>query len=119
MNRRAGCVQFAAERVARTKLRVIGFGMGVGSGADILEILFRQGRFVGRKRPSGGCCLASAEEKDCDEGRENGQGEAAKFSVGQNGSPADLLTLIHSRASRFFPLQTPRQSLQSANRTAK
>jgi len=29
-------------------------------------------------------------------------GEAAKFSVGQNGSPADLLTLIHSRASRFF-----------------
>ena len=77
MNRRAGCVEFATERIAGSELSMISFGMGVGSGADILEILFRQGRFVGRKRPSGGCCLASAEEKDCDESRENGQGEAA------------------------------------------
>ncbi len=76
MNRRSGRMQFAAERVARTILSVIGFGVGVSRSTDILEILFRQGRFVGRKRASRGC-LASAEEKDCDESRENGQGEAA------------------------------------------
>ena len=77
MNRRPGRMEFAAERVARTILSVISFGMGVSRSADILEILFRQGRFVGRKPASSrGCCLASAEEKDCDESRENGQGEA-------------------------------------------
>ena len=76
MNRRPGRMQFAAERVARTILSVIGFGVGVSRSTDILEILFRQGRFVGRKRASRGC-FASAEEKDCDESRENGQGEAA------------------------------------------
>jgi hypothetical protein len=34
-------MKFAADRVARTVLSVIGFGMGVGRSADILEILFR------------------------------------------------------------------------------
>ena len=77
MNRRSGRMEFAAERVARPVPSVISFGMGVGRSADILEILFRQGQFVGRKRASSrGYCLASAEEKDCDESRENGQGEA-------------------------------------------
>ena len=76
MNRGPGCVEFAAERVARTILSVISFGMGVGRGPDILEIRFYQRRFVRRKRASRGC-PASAEENDCDEGRENGQGEAA------------------------------------------
>src|SRR4051794_37586528 len=84
MNRGAGRMEFAAERVARTVLSVIGFAMGVGGGADILEIRFDQRVFVSRKRTGRACrCLASAEENDCDEGRENGQGEAAKFCVGQ------------------------------------
>ena len=77
MNRRASRVEFATERIAGSVLSMISFGMGVSRSADILEILFRQGRFVGRKRPSSrGCCLASAEDKDCDESRENGQCEA-------------------------------------------
>jgi hypothetical protein len=87
--------------------------MGVGSRPDILEIRFYQRLFVGRKRASRGGCLAGAEEKDCDEGRENGQGEAAKFSVGQGGS-LNLLTLIHRPSSRqpqvkidIFFAQTP------------
>ena len=69
-------MEFAAERVARTILSVIGFGVGVSRSADILEILFRQGRFVGRQRSSRSCA-AGTEEKDCDKSRENGQGEAA------------------------------------------
>src|SRR6266478_3577180 len=101
MNRRTGRVEFAAERITSTVLSVIGLGVGVSRSADILEILFRQGRFVGRKRSSRSCA-AGAKEKDGDESRENGQGEATKFSVGQGGSPAKLLTLIHNRARRFF-----------------
>jgi len=41
MDRGPGCVEFATERVAGSVLSVIGFGMGVGRSADILEILFR------------------------------------------------------------------------------
>ncbi len=76
MNRRTGRVEFAAERITSTVLSVIGLGVGVSRSADILEILFRQGRFVGRKRSSRSCA-AGAKEKDGDESRENGQGEAA------------------------------------------
>jgi hypothetical protein len=101
MNRRTGRVEFAAERITSTVLSVISLGVGVSRSADILEILFRQGRFVGRKRSSRSCA-AGAKEKNGDESRENGQGEATKFSVGQGGSPAKLLTLIHNRARRFF-----------------
>ena len=89
MNGRSGGMEFAAERVTRTVLSMITFAMGIGSGADILEIRSYQRLFVSGKRASRGCCcLASAEDKDCDEGRENGQGEAAKFCVGQGRSPA-------------------------------
>jgi hypothetical protein len=76
MNRRPGRMEFAAERITSTVLSVIGLGVGVSRSADILEILFRQGRLVGRQRSSRSCA-AGAEEKDCDKSRENGQGEAA------------------------------------------
>ena len=81
---------------------MIRLGMGVSSGPNILEFGLGDGRFVSRKRASGATGFTTAEEKDCDEGRENGQGEAAKFSVGQGRSPANLLTLIHSLATFFF-----------------
>jgi hypothetical protein len=42
-----GGVQFAAERVVIGILGVIGFGMRIRSGADILEIAPLQGRFIG------------------------------------------------------------------------
>ena len=101
MNRRSSRMQFATEGIASAVLSVIGFGMGVSRCPHILKICFRYWRFV-RRQSASRSCAASAEENDCDEGRENGQGEAAKFGVGQGGSPADLLTLIHSRARRFF-----------------
>ena len=73
MNSRTGRMQFTAERVARAILSVISFTMGVSRGPNILEIAFCNGRFVGRQSPIGnGCRLASTEEKDCDESRENG-----------------------------------------------
>src|SRR5438477_7109776 len=107
-------MQFAAECVTRTVLGVISFGVRVGGGADVLEIALRDGRFVSRKRASRSCCcLASAEENDSDEGRENGQGETAKFSVGQGRSPANLLTLIHTRARCF---STPKSARSHINR---
>jgi hypothetical protein len=65
-----------------------------------LKIRFNYWRFVGRQGAGRGCS-AGAEENDCDEGRENGQSEAAKFSVGQGRSPANLLTLIHKPATNF------------------
>jgi hypothetical protein len=68
----------------------------------MLKLRLRDGRFVGRQSSRSSASLASGEENDGDEGRENGQGEAAEFSVGQGGSP-NLLTLIHSLATFFFP----------------
>ena len=96
-------MQFSAERVAGTVLKVIGLGVGVGGRANVLEFRLGNRRFVSREITRGSTGFASTEEKDCDEGRENGQGEAAKFSVGQGRSPANLLTLIHNLASFFFP----------------
>jgi len=71
-------VKLAAERIARTVLSMIGFSMSVGGRADVLEIGFRDGRFVcGQSASADAGSFATAEEKDCDKSRENGQGEAA------------------------------------------
>jgi hypothetical protein len=47
---------------------------------------------------------AGSEQNDCDERRENGEGKAAKLSVGQGGIAGKLLTVIHNPASLFFIL---------------
>ena len=75
MNRRSRRVQFAAERIAIAKLTMIRFGVRVSGRANILEFGFGQRRFVSRQRSraSGAACR----EKDCEERRENGEGEAA------------------------------------------
>ncbi len=95
-------MKFAAKCVAITKCPVISLGVSIGGDANILEFCSGDGRFIGRKGPSSATGFTTTEEKDCEESRENGQGEAAKFSVGQGRSPANLLTLIHSLATFFF-----------------
>ena len=64
---------------------MIGLGVRVGGGANVLEFCLGQRRFVCRQRTGPGG--AARGEKDCEERRENGEGEAAKFGVGQSVSP--------------------------------
>ena len=102
MNWRASRVQFAAERVVIGEFAMIRFGVRVSRRAHGLKIAPGQRRFVLRQgmpgRPAG------SEQNDCDERRENGEGKAAKLSVGQGGIAGKLLTVIHNPASLFFIL---------------
>ena len=85
MNCRTSGVQFSAERIAITKLAMIRFGVSVGGCANVLKFGLGQGRFVCWQRSGASC--AARREKDCEERRENGESEAAKFGVGQGRSP--------------------------------
>jgi hypothetical protein len=102
MNWRARRVQFAAERVVIGEFAMVRFGVRVSRRAHGLKIAPSQRRFVLRQgmpgRPAG------SEQNDCDERRENGEGKAAKLSVGQGGIAGKLLTVIHNPASLFFIL---------------
>ena len=73
MNRRAGGVQFSAQRVVIGEFAVIRLRMCISRRAHILEILLRQRRLILRQRPSGRSS-AGTEEKNGDEGRQDGKG---------------------------------------------
>jgi hypothetical protein len=45
---------------------------------------------------------AAGEKDNSDECRENGQSEITSLSVGQGGSPAKLLTVIHKLRKIFY-----------------
>ena|SRR5437879_9460398 len=101
MNRRTGRLQLPAQGIAIRILRMIGFGMGVGGGVDRLKIAPGQGGFVLRQSAFGHGSGFARREKYCDQRREDGEGEAAKFSVCQRGSP-ELLTVIHNPWQALF-----------------
>ena len=65
-------MQFPAESVAITKLAMIGLGVGVSGGADVLEITLCDRRLVRREGSGSPAGFATAEENDCEESRENG-----------------------------------------------
>ncbi len=95
-------MQFSAERVVIAVFPMIRFRVRVSSRSNVLKIRFCQRRFVlgqgaGARRP------ARAEEKDCDERREDGEGKVAKLSVGQ-GKIAGRVINKYSQplASLFF-----------------
>ena len=72
MNRRAGGVQFSAQCVVIGKFAVIRLGVCISRCADILEIRLGQRRLILRQRASGSS--AGTEEKNGDEGRQDGKG---------------------------------------------
>ena len=73
MNRRAGGVQFAPQCVVIGEFAVIRLRMCISRCAHILEIRLRQRRLILRQRTSGSSS-ACAEEKNDDEGRQDGKG---------------------------------------------
>ena len=73
MNRGAGGMQFAPQRVVICEFAVIRLRMCISSCAHILEIRLRQRRLILRQRPSGRSS-AGTEEKNGDEGRQDGKG---------------------------------------------
>jgi hypothetical protein len=93
-------MQFAPERVVIGILGVIGFGMGVGRGADILEIIPVQGRFVSWQRSCGLGGFAGREDKGANH-REGGGKKESSFRSSQCGSP-ELLTVIHNVPQGVF-----------------
>ena len=72
MNRRAGGVQFAPQCVVIGEFAVIRLRMCISCCAHILEIRLRQRRLILRQRTSGRS--AGTEEKNGDEGRQDGKG---------------------------------------------
>ena len=100
MDRRTGCVQFAAERVVIGILGVIRFGMGIRSGVDILEIAPVQGRFISWQRSRGFARFAGREDKGANH-RERGGEKKSNFRRSQFGSP-ELLTVIHNPPQGLF-----------------
>jgi hypothetical protein len=65
-------MQFSAERVVIAKFAVIRLRMCISCCPYILEIRLRQRRLILRQRASGSS--AGAEEKNGDEGRQDGKG---------------------------------------------
>ena len=66
-------MQFSAERVVIAVFPMIRFRVRVSSCSNVLKIRFCQRRFVLRQG-AGARRAARAEEKDCDERREDGEG---------------------------------------------
>jgi hypothetical protein len=100
VNRRTGGAQFAAERVTIAKFAMVGFGVRVCGCPDILKIGFRQWPLVCWQDALGRS--TGAEEKNCDERCKNSEGKVTTLGVGQGGSPAKLLTVIHSPCKPVF-----------------
>ena len=63
-------MQFAAERIVIAVFPMVGFGVRVSRGANILKTCFRQRTLVCWQRALGGS--TAAEENNGDERRENG-----------------------------------------------
>ena len=70
------------------KLQMIRFRVGVGSGANGLEIRFRDPRFIGRKSSTARSCAAGREQNQGDR-RERDEAENAKLFQGRG---EELLT---------------------------
>ena len=101
MNWRAGGMQFPSYCVMIAVFAMIRFRVRVSGRPNVLEISSCERRFILRqgtraRRPT------RAEEKDCDERREDGEGKVAKLSVGQGRSPGELLTSIHNPWQAYF-----------------
>ena len=73
MNRRAGGVQFASERVVICEFAVIRLRMCISRCPYILEIRLSQRGLILRQRASGSGSTRT-EEKNDDEGRQDGKG---------------------------------------------
>ena len=73
MNRRAGRMQFAAQRVVICEFAVIRLRMCISRCPYILEIRLSQRGLILRQRASGSGS-ACIEEKNDDEGRQDGKG---------------------------------------------
>jgi hypothetical protein len=100
MDRRTGRVEFATEGVVIAVFAMVRFGVGVGCRTDMLKTRFRERRLVRRERVLG--CATTAEENNRDEGRENGYRKVTTLGIGQGGSPAELLTVIHKPRKSFL-----------------
>jgi hypothetical protein len=100
MDRRTSGVQFAAQCIVIGVLGVIGFGMRIRSGADILKIAPVQGRLVGWQRSRGFARFAGREDKGANH-RERGRKKKSNFRRSQFGSP-ELLTVIHNPLQGLF-----------------
>ena len=103
-------MQLAAERIVIAVLEVVGLGVRVRGCANILEIRFRQRTLIRGQRVLSGS--AGAEEDKGDERRENGEGEVTTLGVGQGGSPAKLLTVIHTSRKSVFGSFCPQMLLR-------
>jgi len=112
MNRWTSGMQFSAERVVIAVFPMIRFRVRVSSRSNVLKIRFCQRRFV-LGQGAGARRSARAEEKDCDERREDGEGKVAKLSVGQGRSPGELLTSIHNPWQAYFFKKSPRLSFSN------
>jgi hypothetical protein len=92
-------MQAPAKRSVIPVLEMVGLGMGVSRGADILEITLRQGRLIFRKR--GGVSarrrrrLARAQE-------ERANGSAKKKEKAPVTQLRWLLTVIHNHMQEYF-----------------
>ena len=93
MNRWAGRVQFAAERIVIGVLGVIRFRVRVRGCAHVLEIGFSERPFVGGKRAHARAGFTSR-EKDCAKRRDRDEEDLGVISASQIRSP-ELLTVIH------------------------
>ena len=105
-------MQFSADRVVIAVLPMIRFRVRVSSCSNVLKNRFCQRRFVLRQGTRARR-TARAEEKDCDERREDGEGKVAKLSVGQGRSPGQLLTGIHNLWQAYFFKKSPRLSFSN------
>ena len=103
MDHRTRGMQFAAERVVIRILGVIGFGMCVRCGADILEVVPVQGRLVSWQRSRGRARFAGREDKGANH-RERGGEKKSNFRGSQFGSPK-LLTVIHNPPQQLFSIR--------------
>ena len=83
---------------------MIGFGMGISSGPDVLEICLGQRRFIrGKCARSYIARFAGREDKGANH-RERGGKKKSNFRGSQLGSP-ELLTVIHNLLQQLFSIR--------------